>query len=88
MNNSYAPYLPPDEKGSKTFGNYIRLLTENYSLEPLIRAVEMSEKNSMTYEELPNGIFRQISVSCLKLSQYLIFVIVKGSCSITGWHRK
>lgn len=63
MNISYAPYLPADEEGSATIDNYIRMLDKKYSLEPLIRALEISERNSMSYEELPSGIVRQISVS-------------------------
>lgn len=62
MNISYAPYLPADEEGSATIDNYIRMLDKKYSLEPLIRALEISERNSMSYEELPSGIVRQISV--------------------------
>lgn len=62
MNISYAPYLPADEEGSATIDNYIRMLDKRYSLEPLIRALEISERNSMSYEELPSGIVRQISV--------------------------
>lgn len=62
MNISYAPYLPADEEGSATIDNYIRMLDKKYSLDPLIRALEISERNSMSYEELPSGIVRQISV--------------------------
>lgn len=66
MNISYAPYLPADEEGSATIDNYIRMLDKKYSLEPLIRALEISERNSMSYEELPSGIVRKISVRFAK----------------------
>lgn len=70
MNTSYAPYLPADEEGSATIDNYVRMLDKKYSLEPLIRALEISEKNLMTYEELPSGIFRQISVRQIFIFTY------------------
>lgn len=70
MNISYAPYLPADEEGSATIDNYIRMLDKKYSLEPLIRALEISERNSMSYEELPSGIVRQISVRLAKTTYF------------------
>lgn len=68
MNISYAPYLPADEEGSQTIDNYGRMLDKKYSLEPLIRALKNSERNSMSYEALSSGITRQISVSLCHLS--------------------
>lgn len=62
MNTSYAPFLPADDDGSTMNGNYVRMLDKKYSLEPLLRALDLSEKNSMSYEQLPSGIVRKISV--------------------------
>lgn len=58
-NLSYAPYLPSDDNRSGDIG---RMLDKKYSLEPVKNALEISEKNSMSNEELPSGIVRKISV--------------------------
>lgn len=58
----YAPYLPADEEGSATIDNYIRMLDKKYSLEPLIRALQVSEKKKMSYDEIPTSVVRQLSV--------------------------
>lgn len=69
-NGSYAPYLPADDDGT---GSYVRMLDKKYSLEPLKRALDLSENNAMSYEELPSGIMRKVSV-CFILSFFFPFV--------------
>lgn len=69
-NSSYAPYLPADDDGT---GSYVRMLEKKYSLEPLKRALDLSEKNLMSYEELPSGIVRKVSVSYFVFSIFILF---------------
>lgn len=59
MNSNYAPYLPADDEGSTTIDNYVRMLDKKYSLEPLIHALNASEKSSFAYQQ----------ISCTRLTQ-------------------
>ncbi|XP_031619839.1 uncharacterized protein LOC116338602 [Contarinia nasturtii] len=44
MNSKYAPYLPAGD-GQKTTDNYVRMLDKKFSLQPLLRALELTDKN-------------------------------------------
>lgn len=64
MNTKYAPYLPADEDGSTptTIENYGRLLDKKFSIQPLLHALEASDK-AATAEPSTSGIGRKINVS-------------------------
>lgn len=67
MNSKYAPYLPADEDGPPTIDNYRRMLDKKFSLQPLLRALEVTDKPSTsTGEPSTSGIVRKINVSRLK----------------------
>lgn len=59
MNSKYAPYLPADEDGNATTNNYVRMLDKKFSFQPLLRALEVSEKVPTE----PSSSGRKINVS-------------------------
>lgn len=63
MNEMYAPYLPADEVGSATIDSYIRMLDKRYSLEPLIRALNIVQRRISLDETLPREIVQKIGVN-------------------------
>lgn len=63
MNEMYAPYLPADEEGSATIDSYIRMLDKRYSLEPLIRALDIAERRKSLDDTLPREVVQKIGVN-------------------------
>lgn len=68
MNSKYAPYLPADEDGPTTIDNYRRMLDKKFSLQPLLRALEVTDKPlASTGESSTCEIVRKTNVSEVKL---------------------
>lgn len=64
-NPYYGPYMPPNDGRSRAIDNYDLMIEQTHLLEPLILALQTSERNSMRYEE-PSRDLYQISVNKLK----------------------
>lgn len=61
MNSKYAPYLPADEDGSTTTNKFVLMLDKKFSFQPLLRALEISEK--VNGESSSSGVARKINVN-------------------------
>ncbi|XP_055325011.1 uncharacterized protein LOC129579209 isoform X1 [Sitodiplosis mosellana] len=59
MNSKYAPYLPADEDGSTITNKYVRMLDKKFSFQPLLRALEVTEK--VSGEPSTSGVARKIN---------------------------
>lgn len=60
MNPKYAPYLPAED-GLTTIDNYGRMLDKKFSLQPLLRALEVMDKPA-TQEPSTSRVGKKINV--------------------------
>lgn len=74
MNSKYAPYLPADD-GESTIENYGRMIDKKFSLQPLLRAIELSDNGDAMHEPSTSGITRKISVRTTKLFAFFLFLL-------------
>lgn len=56
MNSKYAPYFPADEGSSAAANYYVRMLDKKFALQPLLQALELSEKVPGMHEPSTSGL--------------------------------
>lgn len=62
-NSKYAPFLPADESGLGSMNHYVRMLDKKFSLQPLLQALEKSEKVPGMHESSTSGLAQKLNVS-------------------------
>lgn len=69
MNPKYAPYLPADDDGSTTIDNYGRMLDKKFSIQPLLRALESTDK-PVTQEPSTSRVERKLNVNKIQIISF------------------
>lgn len=64
MNSKYAPFFPANEGSLAAANYYVRMLDKKFSLQPLLKALDMtSERVPGMYEPSTSGSAQRVNVS-------------------------